>query len=168
MVLGAGLVVGVSAGCTGSGDHQNGPSASPVVAPSGWAEPTDEIKTATSAYLSGDGAVVATVFDQAATLADGGTNPTSCQEIVTALDAAANQYDYRLAAARIPDPVLADLALSTATVVSDALIACLGEADSDTVSSAPAKPVDPAGLDEALGKLRKLNQLVGQRQEELQ
>ena len=134
-----------------------------------WAPPAPDIRTATNAYLAGDGKSVMTVVDQAVVLAKGGTNTATCEEVLSALSATGDQYDFRLVAAGIPDPVLADLALSTATVMSDALIACLGEATPGTTGAAtPAKPVDSVGLKEALAQLEQLNKLTAQRLKELQ
>ena len=159
-VVTAVILLAVTAGCAGT------PS---VTRPSEWATPAPEIISATKEYLAGDGADVVTVLDQAVTLAKGGTNPATCQEVLNALGATGGQYQFRLVAAGIPDPALADLALSTATVMSDALIACVGEATPGATSGAtPATPVDQVGLGDALAQLSQLNQLTALRLKELQ
>jgi len=160
-VVTAVVLLAVTAGCTGT------PSAS-VTQPSEWATPAPEIISTTKEYLAGDGADVVTVLDQAVTLAQGGTNPATCAQVVDVLDAMTDQRGFRWAAAGIPDPVLADLAQSTATVVSDTLIACLGEVDDNTANSAiPVDPVSPTDLGKALDQLRRLNELTAQRRQEL-
>lgn len=156
----AGIVVALLSAFACSGDEGARPpdagegEVPPVTRPAEWPEPDESVVVATSQYLSegGEGGVVLVVVDEAVALAEGDHDEAACDAVAGRLDAAIDQDGYRAVAAGIPDATLAELALSLATVMSDALAACLdGEGD----------------LDVAFEQLGQINDAVALRQEEL-
>jgi len=97
--------------------------------PPDWAPVDTPVAVATVEYLDGVGAPVVQVLDLAGQLARDQPSADRCRDIADQLDGVTDPDSYRLIVADIPDPVLGGLAASTATALTDALVACVEPGD---------------------------------------